>query len=374
MSSVTQFGMRVILCRFRGWRAAETPSDKVEVDVDPACTIEDVKEVADEVLTRGSLPICHMLVLLSESPQALVADDITLQELGIEDGASIFVKDAQKSGPPKGKAMLDQGLIAAPHARVASASRDADSAPVLRCHPFVVDSLMFTPFVVEFSIQQFRQARTLQYAHTYLVGKLSVVEFAQPPRFDSRWGVQAGANSGSWTQVAAQDVNGPSLFGKSPNLREPTADEEELGIVRTSIIPSMGWRNGYHYHVVLVAQGPFEELRGIAWAFKVRLRPRQKKRRLDVTEDVKPQRLDDFDDPPSVKDEKSDAVSSEEAFAPASLLEITTDELTAVATAKDADSYEDDDESYHRPSSTVAPPKVAPKIDLLVPKTEKDSP
>lgn len=248
------------------------------IQVDSEWTVDDLKEVIHDVFASG-VPVCRLQLLLKRRNPLVLAQtqaNKSLADLGIRDRDIIFVKDNQGSGPPGGGAMVAHGLIRSPSVEtVLDESQFAEAAPVLRCRPFIVQSLRFTPFVIEFDVRKFRQTRRLAYAHTYITSaQLSIVEFLQAPRFDSRWGTRAGVASGGWRQVCTKNVDGPSLFGHHPDRRGLTPQEEATGHFRVSIIPPNGWTNGGYFHVVLNAEGPFDEMRCIAWAFKIRLRKR----------------------------------------------------------------------------------------------------
>lgn len=274
--------MRLEVRWFSGWDMASSNTSSEDaarvISAELEWTVEDLKEVIQE-LFAGGVPLCRILLLLQRDTLILAKADPTksLGELGVRERDVILVKDNQGSGPPGGGAMLAHGLIRSPSVAVLydDSKTSTASAPVLRCRPFVVQSLRFTPFVVEFDAQKFRHTRHLAYAHTYLTaGRLTVVEFLQSPRHDSRWGQCAGLANGGWKEVCMKNVDGPSLFGNSSHLRTPTPMEQASGLVRTSVIPPEGWKNDTFYHVVLLAEGPFDEMRGLAWAFKVRLRKR----------------------------------------------------------------------------------------------------
>jgi len=62
----------------------------------------------------------------------------------------------------------------------------------------------------------------------------------------------------------------PCSFAKHRPDRRP--GDEAKQILAFPVVPPQGWIDGKHYHVVLVAGGPFDELRGVCFAFKVRLK------------------------------------------------------------------------------------------------------
>jgi len=229
-------------------------------------TVEDLKELIDFDITRGSLPICRMWLEIAGHRDILAlqrSPDTPLWEFpSLKEGATVVVKAEKQTHPPNGGLMWNRDLLRSPTAcrreeKAQLVSPDMN-VPVVRCRPFTVDSLAATPFVVELDSDAIRD-QNIPYAEAYIYDShISIVEFEQAPRFDSRFGLRAGSPDGSWKEVFSAKVHEP--------------DQPSRGILAFPVVPPDGWTNGGFYHVVLVAGGPFDELRGVCFAFKVRLK------------------------------------------------------------------------------------------------------
>ena len=187
--------------------------------------------------------------------------DAKLWEVDLQENTVIVVHKAKTKHPPNGAVMWSRGFLGSPTAclrRESTIFQEDNSVPVVRCRPFCVDSLTATPFIVELDVDGIRGAKDLNYADAYVNNShISIIEFLDAPRFDSRFGSQAGNPSGGWNEIFSAEVHRP--------------DRNVDGVIAFPVVPPSGWVDGRYYHVVLVAGGPFDELRGVCFAFKVRL-------------------------------------------------------------------------------------------------------
>jgi len=188
----------------------ESPSSMCELEARLDWTVEDLKEQIDTQITKGSLPICRMwLAIVGSSRLDLQDPEKKLWEVEGLRNSVVAVQRERTKHPPNGALMWSKGLVGSPTACLKDTAvfSPEQSVPVVRCRPFCVESLTATPFVVEIDARGVETSQ-IPYADAYInAAHVSIVEFGHPPRFDSRFGTQAGMPTGGWREVLSAKVH-----------------------------------------------------------------------------------------------------------------------------------------------------------------------